>query len=100
METISIDIARNQSLYRGGRKMLILSRKKEEAIAIGDNIRVTVLEVRGNRVRLGIQAPNDVAVHRLEIHCQIDKFCSIKKQIGIECKSAAVGRSGELALSH
>lgn len=80
--------------------MLVLSRKKEEAIVIGDNIRVTVLEVRGNRVRLGIQAPDDVAVHRLEIHCQIDKCCSIDEPIGIERKPAAVGRSRELALSH
>jgi carbon storage regulator len=80
--------------------MLVLSRKKEEALVIGDNIRVTVLEVRGNRVCLGIQAPDDVAVHRLEIHCQIDEFCSIDESIGVEHKPAAVGRSRELALSH
>ena len=76
--------------------MLDLSRKKEEAIVIGDNIRVTVLEVRGNRVRLRIQAPDDVAVHRLEIHCQIDEFCSIDEPIGTERKPAAAGRSSQL----
>jgi carbon storage regulator len=79
--------------------MLVLSRKKEEAIVIGDNIRVTVLEVRGNRVRLGIQAPNDVAVHRLEIHGLIDEFRNIDEPIEIERKPTEVGRSNELALS-
>lgn len=47
--------------------MLVLSRKAEEQIAIGNGIRITVLSVRGNRVRLGIHAPDDVTIHRLEM---------------------------------
>ena len=47
--------------------MLVLSRKKYESIRIGDDIEITVLEVRGGRVRLGIAAPNDVRVMRHEL---------------------------------
>ncbi len=51
--------------------MLILTRRAGETLMIGDNISVTVLRVRGNQVRLGVNAPNDVAIHRKEIHDQI-----------------------------
>ena len=47
--------------------MLILSRKKGEAIIIGDNIVVTVADIRGSKVSLGIEAPKDVVVNRHEI---------------------------------
>lgn len=47
--------------------MLVLCRKKDEVITIGDNIRIMVIEIRGDKVRLGIDAPKTVAVHRLEI---------------------------------
>lgn len=47
--------------------MLVLSRKKNETIVIDDQIRVTVLEVRGDKVRLGIDAPKDVGIHREEV---------------------------------
>lgn len=47
--------------------MLILTRKLGEAITIGDNIRVSVLGVRGRQVRLGIEAPQAIVVHREEI---------------------------------
>ena len=47
--------------------MLVLSRKKNESIIINDNITVTVIEIRGDKVRLGIEAPADVVVHREEI---------------------------------
>ncbi|MGI5830934.1 MAG: carbon storage regulator CsrA [Thermoguttaceae bacterium] len=48
--------------------MLVLSRKKNESIVINDNITVVVIEVRGDKVRLGIEAPKDVPVHRKEIY--------------------------------
>ena len=51
--------------------MLVLTRRKDEAIIIGDNIRVTVVEIRGDRVKLGFQAPGEVTVHREEIHQRI-----------------------------
>ncbi len=47
--------------------MLVLSRKRNESVVINDQIVVTVLEVRGDKVRLGIQAPRDVPIHRSEI---------------------------------
>jgi carbon storage regulator len=47
--------------------MLVLSRKKGEQIVINENIVVTVVDVRGDKVRLGIEAPRDVSVHRQEV---------------------------------
>ena len=51
--------------------MLILSRKTNESIVINDNIVITVVEVRGDKVRLGIEAPKEVPVHRREIYDKI-----------------------------
>jgi len=48
--------------------MLVLSRKKNESIIINDHITVTVIEIRGDKVRLGIEAPKDVTVHRREVY--------------------------------
>ena len=47
--------------------MLVLSRKRDERIVIGDIIVITVVEVRGDKVRLGIEAPSEVPVHRQEV---------------------------------
>lgn len=51
--------------------MLVLTRKVNQTIVIGEGIEVVVLEVRGEQVRLGIKAPRDVTVHRKEIYEQI-----------------------------
>lgn len=53
--------------------MLVLTRKVGEAIVIGDDVTVTVLEVRGDVVRLGIDAPRSVRVHREEVLAQISQ---------------------------
>ncbi len=53
--------------------MLVLSRKKDEKIVIGENITLMVIEIRGDRVRLGIDAPRDVAVHREEVYDAIKR---------------------------
>ena len=53
--------------------MLVLSRNRNEALVIGDNIRVTVLGIKGDRVQIGIDAPLAVPVHRAEVHRRIIK---------------------------
>ena len=47
--------------------MLILTRRVDESLVIGDNVTVTILGVKGNQVRIGVDAPRDVAVHREEL---------------------------------
>jgi carbon storage regulator len=54
--------------HQRGAAMLVLSRKKNETIVINDSITVTVIEIRGDKVRLGIEAPKDVTVHRQEVY--------------------------------
>jgi carbon storage regulator len=53
--------------------MLVLSRRRDESIIIGNDIVVTVLETRGDKVRLGIEAPPDVTVHRIEVYEAIQR---------------------------
>ena len=53
--------------------MLVLSRKKNESIVINDDITIVVVEIRGERVRLGIECPKDVPVHRREVFDAIQK---------------------------
>jgi carbon storage regulator len=48
--------------------MLVLSRKKNESIVINNDVVVTVIEIRGDKVRLGIVAPKDISVHREEVY--------------------------------
>jgi carbon storage regulator len=51
--------------------MLVLTRKKDQSIIINDNIEVTILEVQGDQVRIGINAPKTVSIHRKEVFLQI-----------------------------
>ncbi|MFH1353785.1 MAG: carbon storage regulator CsrA [bacterium] len=53
--------------------MLVLSRKKNERIVINDDITIVVVEIRGDRVRLGIEAPKEVPVHRREVFDAINR---------------------------
>lgn len=57
--------------------MLVLSRKKDEKIVIGDSITIMVLEIRGDKVRLGIDAPREVSVHREEVWVEVQKAKSV-----------------------
>jgi len=56
--------------------MLVLSRHRDESIMIGDNIVITIVDIRGDKVRLGIQAPSSVPVHREEIYKAIQREAS------------------------
>lgn len=53
--------------------MLVLTRRKDEIIRIGDNTTITVMEIRGDRVRLGIEAPKETSVHRQEVYDAIHR---------------------------
>ena len=53
--------------------MLVLTRRLNQSIKIGDDIEITVVEVRGDQVRLGVNAPRDVSVHRKEVYLQIQQ---------------------------
>ena len=48
--------------------MLVLSRHRDESIMIGDDVVVTIVDIRGDKVRLGIEAPQDIPVHRQEVY--------------------------------
>jgi len=48
--------------------MLVLSRQKDQTIMIGDNVEITVVDIRGDKVRLGITAPSEIPVHRKEVY--------------------------------
>lgn len=58
--------------------MLVLSRKKNESIVIDDRIKIVVVEIRGDKVRLGVEAPKEVPVHRQEV------YDAIKRHHGVE----------------
>ena len=53
--------------------MLVLSRRRDESIIIGDNIIVTIVDIRGDKVRLGIEAPTEISVHRQEVYEAIQR---------------------------
>ena len=53
--------------------MLVLSRQRDESIIIGDNVVITVVDVRGDKVKLGIDAPKEISVHRREVYEAIQR---------------------------
>ena len=53
--------------------MLVLSRQRDESIVIGDNIVITIVDIRGDKVRLGINAPAEIPVHRQEVYDAIQR---------------------------
>jgi carbon storage regulator len=62
--------------------MLALSRKKNEAIVVNNNIEITVLEIKGDQVKIGISAPKDVSIYRKELYLQIQEENS--KAVAVE----------------
>lgn len=59
--------------------MLILTRKVNETLMVGDDVSVTVLGIKGGQIRIGINAPRDVAVHRQEVY---EKILQERKEVG------------------
>ena len=64
--------------------MLVLSRKKNESIIINDNITIVVVEIRGDKVRLGIEAPKEIPVHRNEVYEAIRRNQEAVEQSQVE----------------
>ena len=60
--------------------MLVLSRQRDESIMIGDDVEIIIVDVRGDKVRLGITAPKDIPVHRREIYDAIQREKGQKKE--------------------
>jgi len=52
--------------------MLVLSRKEDESIIVNDNVRIQILSIKGNTVRIGVEAPQDVPVHREEVQRRVE----------------------------
>jgi carbon storage regulator len=71
--------------------MLVLSRQKDESIIIGDDIEITIVDVRGDKVRLGINAPREISVHRKEIYEAIQR----EKAQQRAAESAATGKADD-----
>lgn len=61
--------------------MLVLSRQRDESIMIGDDVEIIIVDVRGDKVRLGITAPKNIPVHRREIYDAIQREKSEKKEL-------------------
>ena len=74
--------------------MLVLSRQRDESIMIGDDVEITIVDVRGDKVRLGITAPKNVPVHRREIYDAIQREKAEKAQAGA---TPATGVDGQLS---
>jgi len=71
--------------------MLVLSRKKDQSIMIGDNIVVTVVGIHGDKIRLGVVAPAEIPVHREEVYDAIKKEGREKRVVDHATKLAAKG---------
>jgi carbon storage regulator len=67
--------------------MLVLSRQRDESIIIGDNVQVTIVDIRGDKVRLGIVAPPEIPVHRKEVYEAIQR--ENRKAAGVSTEDLA-----------
>ncbi len=70
--------------------MLVLSRKKNESIVINHDIRIVVVEIRGDKVRLGVEAPQQVPVHRREV------YDAIQRELNGRSIDAAIGAANQM----
>jgi carbon storage regulator len=74
--------------------VLVLSRQRDETIMIGDSIEVTVVDIRGDKVRLGINAPKEISVHRKEVYDAIRRENRAAAQVKPEDLSGLGGKLG------
>src|SRR4051794_35282479 len=74
--------------------MLVLSRQRDETIMIGDDIEVTVVDIRGDKVRLGINAPKEISVHRKEVYDAIRRENRAAAQVKPEDLPGSMGKIG------
>jgi carbon storage regulator len=79
--------------------MLVLSRQRDESIVIGENVVVTIVDIRGDKVRLGIEAPSEIPVHRQEVYEAIQRENRKAGELGpkearglVRAKGAQAGR--------
>jgi len=70
--------------------MLVLSRQRDETIMIGDNVEITVVDIRGDKVRLGITAPQHIPVHRKEVYEAIQR----ENRAAAQMRPEDIGRTG------
>ena len=80
--------------------MLIVSRRIDESIQIGDDITVTILDIKGKQARIGISAPDDVSVHREEVYERVQSELNTVDHRESELKSPAQNRRSILGLSN
>jgi carbon storage regulator len=76
--------------------MLVLSRQRDESIVIGDNVVITIVDIRGDKVRLGIEAPGEIPVHRQEVYeaIQRENRKLVPPQSGMEASKVLGGDAG------
>ncbi len=74
--------------------MLVLSRQRDESIMIGDNIVVTIVDIRGDKVRLGINAPTEIPVHRQEVYEAIQRENLRASRLDVK-DTREIGRGGK-----
>lgn len=79
--------------------MLVLSRKTQERIQIGDNVVVTVLRVKGNMVRIGIEAPKEVRVVRGELPAKATTAPTVEPEVSIERPGSSLRKLAEAVLA-
>ena len=75
--------------------MLVLSRKKNESIVINNDITIVVVEIRGDKVRLGVEAPKEVPVHRREVYDAIKRNEALAAEDGATEAEAEAGNTGD-----
>jgi carbon storage regulator len=70
--------------------MLVLTRKKDQTIVINDNIEITVLDIQGDQVRIGINAPRSVSIHRKEVYMEIQQENKAAARLNPETSKASL----------